>query len=714
MLLETQQILESLQKANWNFGTTHPDLKRPGKAAALHAFLAVDGSQIASLEFTKKEETLLYWTQANGNHNSFPVAKLTGPLAQEKLASDLTAWSRERDAEKRTAMLQSWLAESYPGSWPAPFSSGMISKLLERREELNSLKDTDAAPFLALLDIVTTHAEERGRAWTQSLIERLTTIAVEGSAELQPIAQGHLVDLLYSDKSVPIIWDLPLIGLQDTSASSPANFTVVNQALLHALPVTEANVSVSGSVCALTHSQGALEDDKFPQLTLPGIGKTYLFARNRQTPSLERYGASGPSAFSVNREHTRKLAGALQALTAEERRGKTWTLVAAEQPKKSDLLLAFQRGLEDEPVAEAIGTDQRAINEAQFQEFTKRILTRTRGDTTDQLRGHLALIVLRAVDPGNRKVIMRANLQPEPLERAAKSWGEACCGVVGRKLFVPISKGKPAILAGPPVLNPGAIPALTRRVFRADAASTDSAGGLSFSDALGLLLGFADGHDEALVSRALAITRTRLAPLLNHLAETANGRAAQLREMPPELRWIALKTQSLFSLLLSASNRPPNTTMNSAAYRLGQLCAAFDVIHSAYCHVERGGDLPPHFIGNAAFQAASRNPIGALGQLCQRAGPYQAWLKSLSGERKAKAFAAHPEKSDGRYTLNYALKLRGDQTLLSRRLKEVFPELSTTVTDVFRSELLLGYLAGPSDPETLPSEKDEPQNNPNT
>jgi hypothetical protein len=152
--------------------------------------------------------------------------------------------------------------------------------------------------------------------------------------------------------------------------------------------------------------------------------------------------------------------------------------------------------------------------------------------------------------------------------------------------------------------------------------------------------------------------------------------------------------------------------MNSAAYRLGQLCAAFDVIHSAYCHVERGGDLPPHFIGNAAFQAASRNPIGALGQLCQRAAPYQAWLKRLSGERKARAFDNNPEKSDGRYVLNYALKLRGDQSLLARRLNETLPELDAPVTDVFRSELLLGYLAGPSEPETTHTEKDNSQNQP--
>jgi hypothetical protein len=60
MLLEAQQILQSLREAKWDFGTTHPDLKRPGKAAALHAFLATDGSRIVSLGFTKREEALLH------------------------------------------------------------------------------------------------------------------------------------------------------------------------------------------------------------------------------------------------------------------------------------------------------------------------------------------------------------------------------------------------------------------------------------------------------------------------------------------------------------------------------------------------------------------------------------------------------------------------------------------------------------------------------
>ena len=138
--------------------------------------------------------------------------------------------------------------------------------------------------------------------------------------------------------------------------------------------------------------------------------------------------------------------------------------------------------------------------------------------------------------------------------------------------------------------------------------------------------------------------------------------------------------------------------MNSLAYQLGQLCAAIDVLHAAYCHVERGGDLPPRLIGNSCFQAASRNPLSALKQMSQRIAPHKAWFERFKDARKTDGLSKLPEKSDARSTVFYALKLR-------RYLLEVSPSIASALSaspakpdDIFCSELLLGYLAGPSIP----------------
>jgi|GEM_PF-3072218 len=711
MILEAQQILDAMIEAGFDLKEVHPELKRPRKAVAIQVFVPAEGAGIEGLQILSVEQTQHYWTQGNGNHSRFPVAKIDGIEGHARNQDEIKIWNKLKGKEK-TELLQSWLDVGLPTAYPDPFSEKEIEVLGFRHAALAGLTDTPASRFLDLLAIIVESTPEQRKGWVECIFKQLQQTALNGAADEINIAQRLLADLLFKPKkgSATLIWNLHGQGLSDRSGASPENFDEVNRQLLQASTQKSGQDTSDGEssvACSLTGSRNDIEDDKFPDPTLPQVGKTFLFSRNKDNPSFTRYGSKSVESFPVSRSHLRQLDAALSAITSPDREGFTWMRVASEQPKKSDLLLVFCPSNIEFKLADGIGSDQRNLNEFQFEDLTRRLAIRTKGDTTDQLRGSLMVAVIRSVDKGNRKMIFRRNLDAQGLDRAAQSWSTACQNIPGRHYFLPIAKGKKAALVGPFPLNPGAIPSLTKQVYLTDgSAHGDTAGGLTFSESFNLLLGI-EACDPPLASRALRVAQQRLGNLLAHFATLQYRMPSLAYKQKPDLRWTCLKAQSFFSLILHAHQRKPEQTMNSQAYQIGQLCAAFDVIHAAYCYAERGGDLPPKLIGNACFQAASRDHVSALAQVTQRIAPHLGWLERFRGETKDRVLNKVPKKSDARSMMLYALKLRKTKKDMATTLSNL-QSPDPNDRDLFRAELLLGYLAGPphDDPQ------DEVESNP--
>ena len=76
--------------------------------------------------------------------------------------------------------------------------------------------------------------------------------------------------------------------------------------------------------CALTGKLAKLHSGNFPQPNLPGLGQTYVFSRNKDIPSLTRYGANGRRLISDRVDLVRRLAGAVKRLTNKDAEGRTW------------------------------------------------------------------------------------------------------------------------------------------------------------------------------------------------------------------------------------------------------------------------------------------------------------------------------------------------------------------------------------------------------
>lgn len=698
MILEAQQIYESLRDAEWDMSIIHDDLKRPGKSVAIRAVISDNTKSIEAIYFLSPEETIKHWNQANGNHNGFPIFKIGGALGKLLPVAEFNTWSDEKSGEKRQKIQESWLSNFFPTKVNESIGDTFKQVLKVRLEALQILSGTPANRFLQLLKVFSEVDDITYSKWLHDIITLLRYM-VHQDDQYSPLAEKLLFPLLFAegDKSkVTIIWDLKGAGLSGSSAASPSNFSHINDALL-ATAKQSTTQSSDSTVCSLTGIKGNLEEDKFPEPTLPVIGKSFLYARNKDTPSFSRHNISGPNAFPLDHNHGSKLAAAISALTSPSREGKTWSKVNASNSTKPDLLLVFQSSLADQEFAAALGTNQHQLGEAGFEEISRRVTERTKGRAKDQLRGKLFIAVLRAVDKANRKVIFHENLSVESLEISARLWQDACRAFPCLKLPIPLEKSKPAPLMPPPVLSPGSLPALTKTFHFIGGDSSDSPGGITFPDAIRLLFTM-QTPDSKLVRRCLSTAIRRIGPLLQRTSSIKYRSPSDLKKMNSDQKWNILKAQSLLSILIISSNRTPKIVMNSIAYQLGQLCAAYDLIHAGYCHQERGGDLPPKLLGNTCFQSANRNPIAALSQLSQRAAPHLAWVK------RARKIESKDKLTEGEWAVIRARTASNDIRSNSDKIHQALLNDNVPVDDLFRAELLLGYLAGFPKKDTHESE----------
>jgi len=697
MILEAQQIYESLQEAGLSLPLTHGDLYRPGKADALRVELSSNGKNVSSIHIVDKQTISKYWTIGDNNKNRFPVSKLevNETCKNCKDQATLTKWAAKSVIDRKSE-LELWTQNDFPDGKLGELSPTFKKRLKERSKALTQIQQTTASRFLHLLKIFIDCSEEQYLQWVTDILRQLKCVSLE-ETQYTTTAQKMLVSLAYTSRpekgsrapnkaAIPIIWDLEKEGLNDMQGASPVFYEIINTALLESekssksTPRTDLRCSITGRT--------DLENQAFQNPSLANLGPTRLYSRNKAIKSFGRYGKFGADAFQLSHSHGAALSAAISALTSPDRKGKTWTQVNASNSTTPDLLLAFQASMADHEFASAMGTDQREVGEAGFEELCKRLIERTKGKATDQLRGKLSVVVLREVDTANTKVIFHRNLSIDSLEKSAHLWQAGCKNFTSLKLHIPTEKGKPAPLMSSPVLNPGSLPSLTKTFHFRDGRSSDSSGGISFPDALQLLLTM-QSPDSRLVKRCLGIVLRRLGPLLERTSSIKFRSPSELFKMHGDLKWNILKAQSLFSVLITSSNRTPNIVMNSIAYQLGQLCAAYDLIHAGYCHQERGGDLPPKLLGNICFQSANRNPTAALSQLSQRAAPHLAWAK-----RPWKNDTPNDKLSKEEWAIIRGRSAARNINDHSEKIHEALISNQSPVDDLFRSELLLGYMAG--------------------
>jgi hypothetical protein len=709
MLNELLFVERGARQAGLEMPPRHPDVKDARSMPTLLVQLGEQG-HVTSIRPVHKDLTL--WTLRDGQHNSFPFVQPKPALLDIPCDDERCQTVNNRKSSDRRATLLAFLdntplnAAAFDG-WPGV---GLLNRLRERRTQTDALVSTKAAALPAAIDRFLL-ACDAGRE--NAPIELLREVLDRLRVELERTADGHWLDVaaaLLVGKKEAKTGGLKSEGafIFDAhgdwrSVSDPGLIGPISAAL-------RAHESKAGHArsgyCGLSGEAGPLVESEFPQPNLPVLGQTYLFARNRDTPANGRYGRSSADTMPVGKETAIQLAAAAEALTGDDRKGKTWRAIPGETPRQSDLLLAFVDALPDAPVADALAEDDAegdystddtdsvsdpAGSIAAFEKRTTRVIEAIQATVkVDFTRiPLLRLAVLRKVDPANRKVVYAGDVPVKQYYRAAEDWARGERNVPPWLSVPVLHKGerKPRRTSMAHVAPLGVI-AFSRQLFLRGGTERQEVVGFPASEAMGLFL----QDDTRRVDRFLRMVISRRSALISGTSHALRRGIDAAREFD---RREVLRTVTLLGVLLYKLDRRAGDTMggymNDTAFKLGQLLAATDVVHAGYCADVRGGDLPPSLLGNQVFAMAQTAPIKALATLCRRWRPYDGWAQKRA--READSVESLRNKEERRYwEVRKALRHAREMRPLASQIAPALAE--ARVDDVFRAELLLGYLAG--------------------
>ena len=677
MLNDIYSIERSFSAHGVPVGAVHPDVKDMAKGSAFR--LRLDSSAaLVGVELIDDAGRGAVWTLRDGQHNGFPGLKTKAALLVLDKAGQAAhdeIWKKTKEPADRRDELRR-LARQYArqaGHWPEAGHRGRIAERLDVLRVLTNDPQAAAVPAVFERFLRAVDAEPNLLARFTDFL--MTALDTRGDDWLEPIRSA------FTGQAALVI-DAP-VGEFPRAAADPAQIAAVSAAL--------AAEPGEAGVCALSGARGALHSGNFPQPNLPGLGQTYLYSRNKDIPALVRYGHIADGSFAIGGALAQRLGGVLNFLTKEESRDKNWRLIPAETGDKLDLLLTSLPAVRMLATNEDDGEDvdpSMALTEL-GRRFSGQLTGN--GDPSGIGDGELSVLVLRTVDPANRKAIYSRQTSVENVRAALFHWHAALANLPGEIGFVlPVKGERVPVLRRPTRVAPLSLVPLTRVLFANGGTRRVDVVGATAGEAMGLFL--REGNTGGLARKLLRLFLLRHGALLGALSVAARKGTEALKDFDPktDLRRDALRSLAWFGVLLFFIGRQKEDYMSGAAYRLGQLLSAADVIHIGYCADMRGGDVPPVLIGNAVFNLAGSNPVRALDVLSQRFKPYLAWAKKshkLSPDDKsARAFAV-------RKALSQARRI---SPLASELAPALHPFAAKTEVpgDTFRAELLLGYLVG--------------------
>jgi hypothetical protein len=689
----------------------HPDIKDARSMPTLLVSLDEQG-RVASVRPLHGE--FAPWTLRDGQHNSFPFVQPKPPLLDLPTDADrIKAAADRRSPGRRSALLE--LARSAPfnesafDTWPG---AGLLDRLRERFAQFETLRGTEAEGLPAAIErFLLACARDSGPA----ALFRETVACLRDELERNTDDRWlEVAAALLVGKKNPKTQEFESAGAilfnakgEWRSVSDPGLIGPVSDAIRAS--EQQAAAESKPGCCGLSGQLGPLIEGPFPQPNLPVLGQTFIYARNPDTRAGHRYGRSSAETMPVSQEIADRLAAVVKALTGEERHGKTWRKIPGEAPKQSDLLLAFVEVAPDAPVAAMLADDDpdndysseesdedsdRAAAEAAFEKRTERVIEAVRAKVDHDFRATpVRLAVLRKVDPANRKVVYAGEVPVGDYYDAATRWARGVRNVP-RWLQLPVlhlhRRERRPRLSSPPHIAPLGLIAFSRTLFGRGGSEPQEVIGLPASEAMGFFL----EDDTGRTRRILRLILSRRAAFVSGAAHGLRRRS--MLEFAREFDGCeVLRTASALGLLLYRSGRRigdyTGDYMSDTGFKLGQLLAAADVVHAGYCADVRGGDLPPSLLGNQVFTMAQTAPVKALEVLGRRWKPYDGWAKRAS--REAGRIEKLQNGAEQRYwDIKKALRHAREMGPLATEIEAGLAKIR--VDDVFRAELLLGYLAG--------------------
>lgn len=696
MLNELEAIRRGLTHAGIELETEHPDVQPVGKnkkpmLVRLNSDGALDGIELLS-DFTGR-----LWTLREGKHNSFPLVSPPPllDLPSPRREAFYKSWKDANTIDRRKALCQAAgeyrCGDRWPNGWPG---KGLLNSLRTKRSAFADIEPAAAAVpaimdrFLAIFD-----GDEKGSDLHRSLVDMLVAAilrevehGIDDWLELSRAALIGVEKQVGGKKNIfggEFYFDIAS-GKFERDAHDPRNRVAAARALSE---VRSKSHEFKAGLCAITGENVQLHNGNFPQTNLPALGLGFVFSKNRDLQAAGSYHRFGHDAFPVGRPIVGELAGAITELVGEPRKNITWCTVPGERRGTTDLLIAFVEGAPDAPAAGlfAGGADDESDEldpVAIYERRTERLIEAVKGRAEEDFRcTPVQICLLRKVDEGNRKALLHRHLTVGQLYERAQEWAKA-----QRNLPPWILRLRMKGRRRPQSLTPLSIPSLTRRQFVRDGTEATDAIGIPATEVFGFFL--REGDTQRLAQRFLHLVLKRHRELLEATAHAKHG----ARYSKPLDTGTTLRVLTLLAILLHALGRRGGLWMNEAAFRLGQLLSVADVVHAGYCADIRQGQVPPALLGNAVLTTAQANPAKALALLARRWPPYDSWAKRASAAEAARLRSSEKrEESDRGWKISQAIWQHRRLAEISVALHDQLPQKAD---DVFRAELLLGYMAG--------------------
>ena len=417
-------------------------------------------------------------------------------------------------------------------------------------------------------------------------------------------------------------------------------------------------------------------DDKMPGVSLPALGKVILRSMVKESPCQYRYGKVDSSSFVIGNESRRLLKVALETLTQEKFRGKTWDTL----PEK-EIFVAYPSELPkltaEMPLANLFVEDDKhsSVESARQEEFTFPALAKIVIDYLKSINKPLSRIEIRVfalkkMDTARTKVVYCHDVTAEALQKAAETWERA-------------SKNIPAMNLYMITPFPASSASVINRVWGHNFTVLGIAKETRNTDVIELFLGAMDKNGKSAM----------LQRLLKNSSEfmLAMGQALHAKKpLQRDKQFPYITTPVMYGILLAALGQDKEVYMKTSAFLLGNLLAEMDSLHFLYCKYvrtspdERGKKVnaPPQLMGNAFMAQAAESPTRIFRALMQRSRPYLAWAKARTDQVG--------EDSDKRWLAS----IKRNCEDIARYIAEN-GLTSRPFSDEECAMLFLGYLAGP-------------------
>lgn len=672
MLNELRDLARSLKKAGIGQEDWHSKFKKCPKYKGFWVYPSVGGrvERIEPVGSGIRLDDLRKWERNQGW--SFPVFNVS-PLY---LATDrkMVAEMKKRIGKNETfseVEINATIAKCN-SLWDENTEAKVENSVQRTAGEVKDMLSDVPAKFRALSDLIG-RAEKMNFNTLRDDVKRLT---IEGLSA----GKIEFFDILFQGPA-NVQFILELHDWAEQGYEYPATHREVQKwmngmFLAHGQKMLE---DVPSSTDAFGEDAAGKDEQKFPEVRLPVLGNVKLRSMFKDIPAQTRYGMIEAESFPAGDKVRKEMKSALEWLSNNERKGKTWCDLT-KRTNKATLLFAYPTempGLAPELAGLLGGTDDNAEDPdgVRFSAIAGRVTETLKGIARGRPDSDIRIFVLAKMDKARTKVLASRRYTAKHMIDAAEHWQEGCRNIpVIRVRQFGKEKGK-TLWSEPIVPFPAELVWCLNTAWRRQRTYAEAVHGYSINDALSLLLD--EGHEtQRLALRAIDTIVRNSSPLI--LAVGQENHFARVFIIDRKFSKQPVLLPSIMGLLLYKLNIDmKGGYMSSPAFLVGQFMSLADKLHLKYCEHVRKNQIPPQLVGNALMSTALEEPVKALSMLSQRILPYQAWANTM-------------KEGEDIGLVRYFLGQLGE---VSDKLKDL--DIPSQCTHAEKAQILLGYLAWP-------------------